>query len=387
MNPAPIAPAALADVIAPFGRSRMLPREAYLDPDVFAWEQRELFDGGWVCVGRAPTEPGGQASVQVGSTNALLARGGDGVLRAFANICRHRGHELLACGAQTVRGVIQCPYHAWSYELDGSLKIAPRFEAENFRPEEMGLVPLHAGEWAGFAFVNVSGTAGPLAEHVGDLAEHLAPWGIERLVPRVSHHYELAANWKLAQENYHECYHCPLIHPELCQVTDYRSGDNWAPEQGAYIGGTMELADHAATMSLDGSSRGVVIDTLDERQRRQVIYVGLFPNLLVSAHPDYVMTHRIEPIAPDASRIECTWLFPSEFDGDPSYASDFWDITNRQDWAAVESVQRGVASPSYIPGVLAPSEDAVYQFVTLVARAYLGGPVTAATGAPKYVRP
>jgi Rieske 2Fe-2S family protein len=102
-----------------------------------------------------------------------------------------------------------------------------------------------------------------------------------------------------------------------------------------------------------------------------VNYLGLFPNLLVSLHPDYVMTHRLEPLAPGLTAIECSWYFPAAV-ADPSYAVEFWDITNREDWAACESVQRGAESPHFLPGPLAPAEDAVYQWVTMIARGYLG---------------
>jgi Rieske 2Fe-2S family protein len=129
-------------------------------------------------------------------------------------------------------------------------------------------------------------------------------------------------------------------------------------------------------MSLDGRSGGSVLPGLDERRRRQVLYLNLFPNLLLSLHPDYVMTHRIEPLTPTTSAVECQWLFPAETleqpGFDPAYAVDFWDLTNRQDWAAVESVQRGMASPRFVPGLLSTDEDAVYHFVTMVAGAYLG---------------
>jgi Rieske 2Fe-2S family protein len=143
----------------------------------------------------------------------------------------------------------------------------------------------------------------------------------------------------------------------------------------------MDLRDGAQTMSLDGRSQGRGIGTngasgtsgksgtVDDRH---VLYLGLLPNLLLSLHPDYVMSHRLEPLAADRTRVECRWYFPDE-GIDPSYAVDFWDLTNRQDWAACESVQRGVASPHFRPGPLAPSEDAVHQFVTRVAGGYLQG--------------
>jgi Rieske 2Fe-2S family protein len=148
-----------------------------------------------------------------------------------------------------------------------------------------------------------------------------------------------------------------------------------------WVGGDMELAEGAETMSLDGRSRGVVLRGLDERQRRRVVYVNLFPNLLLSLHPDYVLTHRLEPLAPDRTAIECQWLFPRErverAGFDPGYAVDFWDITNRQDWTACESVQRGVSSRGYRPGPLSALEGAVHQFLCMVANAYLDGTVSA----------
>jgi Rieske 2Fe-2S family protein len=130
----------------------------------------------------------------------------------------------------------------------------------------------------------------------------------------------------------------------------------------------MELAPDAVTMSLSGASAGVPIEGVNPRE---VIYLGLFPNLLISVHPDYMMTHRFVALAPDRTWIECSWFFPSA-DVDPAYAVDFWDLTNRQDWGACESVQRGLASPHFSPGPLAPSEDAVHQFVTMVGRGYQG---------------
>jgi glycine betaine catabolism A len=128
-------------------------------------------------------------------------------------------------------------------------------------------------------------------------------------------------------------------------------------------------------MSLSGASDATPIDGVDPRV---VLYLGLFPNLLISLHPDYVMTHRLTPLAPALTRVECTWYFVDDT-VDPSYAVEFWDLTNRQDWAACESVQRGLSSPHFRPGPFAPNEDAVYRWVTMVARAYQGA--TAPTAA------
>ena len=231
------------------------------------------------------------------------------------------------------------------------------------------------------------GRGGPLAGSLGTLEEFIAPYELERLVVAGQHDYEVAANWKILTENYHECYHCPVIHPELCKVSPPKSGENYAAP-GAWVGGWMDLRDGMATMSLDGRSGGVSLRNLDARGLRTVVYVNVFPNVLVSLHPDYVMTHRLTPLAADRTRVECTWAFAPESVAaprfDPGYAVEFWDITNQQDWRACESVQRGLSSPHAVPGPLSAEEDAVYQFVTMIARGYQGQPVWN-TGAPARV--
>jgi Rieske 2Fe-2S family protein len=159
-------------------------------------------------------------------------------------------------------------------------------------------------------------------------------------------------------------------------VSPPHSGDNFAAA-GLWAGGDMELADGAQTMSLTGASGGAFLRGLSGERLRRVVYLQLFPNLLLSLHPDYVMTHLLDPVAPDLTRVTCQWLFPPEASGaDPAYAADFWDITNRQDWAACEGVQRGVSSRAFVPGPLSPTtEDAVFEAVAMVARAYLTGRV------------
>ena len=381
---APLDRSALARTLAPFADARTLPRAAYTDPEVLAWERRHLFAASWVCAGRADrlglagTGPA-QFATTVGDTGVLLARDGGSTLRAFANICRHRGHEILPCGAGTARTTLVCPYHGWAFGLDGALRNAPRFGERVEQADDLALVALGVAEWGGWVFVNVDGRAAPLAEHVGGLADLVANWECDRLVVGAQHHYELQANWKVGIENYHECYHCPLIHPELSRISPPDSGDNVEDLPGLFVGGSMDLADFADTMSLDGRSRGVALPGLTDRERRQVLYFNVFPNLLISLHPDFVMTHRLEPVTPTVTHVECQWLFDpaavADPAFDPAYAVDFWDLTNRQDWAAVESVQRGLNSPSYVPGVFGDHEDAVYHFQTMLACAYAGLPV------------
>ncbi len=380
--PAPIDPGALQAVLAlTLGEGRTLPPEAYVSQDVFDWEKRNFFEAGWVCLGRSDdlAQPGDQKAFRIGDEGVLLVRGQDLALRGFYNVCRHRGHELLECGALRNVRAIKCPYHAWVYSLDGTLSAAPRFgDVPGFEKADYPLVAARVHEWHGCVFVNASGDAPDFMDHIGNLDELVAPWEPERMFVGASHDYVVGANWKTITENYHECYHCPSIHPELCVVTPVDSGENY-PHTGVWVGGSMELMDFAATMSLTGESKGVRIRRLSDKQAREVYYFGLFPNLLISLHPDYVMTHRFDPVGPAESRVECAWLFPPEArerdDFDPSYAAEFWDITNREDWLACESVQRGQGSKGIRQGPFARSEDEVHAFMGMVANGYVDGRV------------
>src|SRR5487761_1701504 len=283
---APVDPKGLEAALRPFGESRMLPRDAYVSQDVFDWEQRHFFAAGWICLGPA---------------GVFLVRDRERVLRSFANACRHRNHELLACGEAVNRPIVLCPYHGWSYRLDGSLRKAPGFDAEKspaLEPGAHGLVELPCEEWHGWVFVDGSGQAPPLAEHLAGLEDVVGPYEPERLVVAGRHEYEVAANWKILTENYHECYHCPVIHPELCLVSEPKSGQIYVQAgTGAWTGGWMDIREGMEMMSLDGRSRATPLRRLDAHRRRIVDYIGIFPNLLVSLHPEYVMTHVLTPVA------------------------------------------------------------------------------------------
>ena len=383
MSRAPIDPQVLESVLDPdLGAGRTLPADAYTSHEVFVWEGERFFDRGWTCLGRADDlgRPGDQRAYRVGRDGVLGVRGKDGILRAFHNTCRHRGHELLEPEGRRRLNAIKCPYHAWVYGLDGSLNGAPRFgDLAGFDKGEYPLVPVRIEEWHGWLFANPSGEADSFDTYVGNLDGLVEAWEVGQMFVGASHTYVIEANWKTITENYHECYHCPSIHPELCVVTPPDSGKNFAHE-GLWVGGSMTLKDFAETMSLTGESQGVRIRGLSDRQAREVYYLGLFPNLLISLHPDYVLTHRLEPLAPGRTRIECQWLFPPEAqdrsDFSPEYAREFWDITNRQDWLACESVYRGLQDTGFRQGPFARSEDEVHSFMAMVARAYLDGRAT-----------
>ena len=206
---APIERAELEQALRPFGESRMLPSAAYVDPSVFEWERRRFFGDGWMCVAHSEQlpEPGDQRAEAIGAGSVLLVRGDDGALRAFANTCRHRGHELLSCGEAARHKMIICPYHAWTYSLAGELRAAGSFKTTpGFDFGQWGLARLPVTEWHGLVFVDASGgAAAPLEEVLVKLDELVAPYEPEHLVTAGRHSYDAAANWKIITENYHEC--------------------------------------------------------------------------------------------------------------------------------------------------------------------------------------
>jgi Rieske 2Fe-2S family protein len=377
VRPAPLPADDVARALLPFGQSRLLPRAAYLDPAVLEWERETVF-AEWICVGRSSEIPMPKMTkaFNIGKSGVLVSRGHDGRLRAFENACRHRGHELLACGTSAEAQNITCPYHGWIYTHDGSMMGAPGFKRyKDFDKSQYSLMDMPAREWRGWMFVNPNRRQPDFDQHIGELEGVLARYDAETLVTAEVHEYDVAANWKVIIENYQECYHCTLIHPDLVKVSPPFSGKNLEPD-GNWVGGWMALAEGASTMSFSGESKGTVFARLDDQEQHSVMYLAVMPNLLISLHPDYIMSHLLTPVDEHTTRIRCSWAFPPavvESDGfDPSYAVEFWDLTNRQDWAACESVQRGLQTPGFVPGPLAPDEEGVYYFVTMMARRYLG---------------
>lgn len=378
MSQAPLNTQDLEKVVAPFGENRTLTADAYLSQDVFDWEMEHLFGSTWLCVGRGDelVAPGQIRAIDVAGEGVLLARDRDGALTAFSNVCRHRGHELAPVGEAIDARLIRCPYHSWSYRFNGDLRAAPTFtQTPNFDMSEFPLVGVAVTEYMGWVWVDLSGEAAPIESHFGNLAELATPYETNRLTTAAVHSYVVDANWKIIVENYNECYHCSSIHPELCEVTPTDSGYDHEPT-GMWCGGTMTLKDHAVTMSLSGESNGINFRNIDGEMARHVWYLTVVPNLLLSIHPDYVMTHRLVPLSPDQTFIECSWLFPPEafeLEGfDPAYAVDFWDITNREDWNACENVMKGVSHKGYRPGPLSSWEGTVYQFLAVMGHLYLG---------------
>jgi len=364
--------------LRPLEHASMLPPAAYADAAVLDWEVEHLF-GGWVCLGHAATiaEPGSWLMREIGATSVFAIAGSDGEIRAFLNACRHRGSRLVESTEGAVRRRIQCPYHAWSYDLDGSLVAAPHMDGvEDFDHACNGLIEVRSALVGGLVLVDLSGDAPDPGEHVGDLLGRLEHWRVGELVRAGGTVYDVAANWKAIAENYNECLHCPGVHPELNRLSDYRSGDTQYGA-GSWCGGSMTLNEGAETMGTGDGHAGhrPAIAGLDEREVNSVYYFTLFPNALVSLHPDYVMLHTLWPRAVARTEVTCEWFFEPETvardDFDPSDAIDFWDMVNRQDWHVCELAQMGVRAKGFLAGRFSTQESDVHRFDSLVAERYL----------------
>jgi Rieske 2Fe-2S family protein len=368
----------VAHVRRPVDRASMLPPRAFHDPAVLAFEQAAWFSRDWVSVGREEdaASPGEYFVATVAAESVVVVRGNDGQLRAFYNVCRHRGSRILTeDSGRLVR--FQCPYHAWTYDLAGRLQRAGHTDALiDFEPEHNGLVPVRLTTWLGFVFVTLSADAEPLDDALAGLAGQISQFPIAGLRRGRRIDYEVRANWKVIAENYSECYHCPGVHPQLNKLTPYDRGQNLESD-GPWAGGWMELVEDADTMSTDGHRHGrPSLPGLSRDDARRIYYFVVWPNLLLSLHPDYVMTHQVWPVEPGRSRVVCEWLFDPEVmaqpDFDASDAVDFWDMTNRQDWRVCELQQVGTGSSAYTPGRYSLMEDMVHAFDVMCADRYAG---------------
>lgn len=352
--------------------AKTLPARFYTDPAIFLRERERIHRAMWTAVCRSEELPnaGSYRLVEVAGDSLIVLRDADGTARAHHNVCRHRGTRLLEEDAGCLPGAVSCPYHAWTYGLDGALRSAPHMErAPGFDPADYPLVSADCGEWGGLVFCRVTRGGESLAGQLGAAAERLAPWGMESLTSVRSIEYDLRANWKLVLQNFSECLHCPVIHPQLHRISHYLSGENYPVTPGT-VGSAMDLADGAETLTADGRRVAPPLPGVGPEDRRRVLYFVLLPNLLLCLHPDYAVTGCLEPLAAARTRIRCDWLFAPESAAapgfDPAPAVEFWDTTNRQDWRVCESAQAGIASSAYRPGPYSNREDQLWEIDRLV---------------------
>ncbi len=365
----PIPRAAIRAVDRPHARAATLPRKLFTDPSVFEREVQRLFLRTWHCVGREDelAQPGDHRTLEIAGSGVVVVRGSDGELRAFHNVCRHRGTRLVEADAGSGLSVLRCPYHAWSYDLQGRLLGASHMEeAEDFDRKDFGLVPVSLETWRGFVFLNLDRKPVPLTRFLGGFADRAAPYPLERL--RRAHRvmYDIQANWKLVVQNANECYHCPGVHPQLARLTPYRSGEEDL-RKGPVFGGWMDFVDGVTSLTPKGVTTRRAFPGLRAEDLRRVYYYVLYPNNFLSLLPEYVTLDWFQPLGPDRTRLMFD-LYVDRDESDPAAdAMEFWDVTNRQDWHICELAHLGARTVGYEQGRYSSEEEVVH----LIDRHYL----------------
>ena len=340
-----------------------LPARYYTSPELFRREQDYLLDTQWWCVGRSARlgEPGAYFLQPLGRESIIVLRDRKGTLRAFFNVCRHRGTRICSTPEGRFGETIQCPYHAWTYGTDGRLIGAPHMQdAEGFDKADFPLKAVAVHEWEGFLFINLGREPRPFEEVFAPLLGRFARFNLPELQIGRRIEYEVASNWKLIFQNYSECLHCPVIHPELSSLMPYTSGANDLVE-GLALGGYMLISEPNRSMTMSGRACALPLGELSPDDMRRAYYYTIFPNLMLSIHPDYVVYYMLWPDAVGRTRVVCDWMFhPTSFgrpDFNPDDAVEFWDVTNRQDWHITEQSFAGISSRAYEPGPYSPRES------------------------------
>lgn len=350
-----------------------LPGHYYTDPEIFAAEQRRLFEAMWFCAVRSAdlSTPGDFRTVQVGSESVLIARGRDGALRGFFNICRHRGAKLCTSDSGSVRRAFQCPYHAWTYGLDGKLVAAPNLvNMPDVDRSEYGLRKVHLTEWLGYAWVCLAPeppsfeetVINDVTERLGD-ASIITDYQVESLGLGKRISYDVKANWKLIIENFMECYHCATIHPELTEVLP-EFADGYAAQY--YVGHGAEFGEEISGFTVDGSEGFDKLTGVGDAQDRRYYAITVRPQVFVNLVPDHVIIHRMFPLTVDRTLVECDWLYAPdvlESGADVSKSVELFHRVNQQDFDACERCQPAMGSRMYADGgVLVPTEHHIGEF-------------------------
>ncbi len=343
-------------------RGVTLPQRYFVSPEIFAKESETIFSKHWLVVGHQSqiAKPGDYFLSAVAGESLIVVRDQESMIHGFYNVCRHRGTRLKEqeCGHASV---IQCPYHAWTYGLDGQLVGAPHMdEVPGFDKGAYSLCPVNLELFEGFIFVSLEKKSVGLSKWIAPLVGKFSSWNLSNLRSAKRIEYDVNANWKLIFENYSECYHCPGVHPMLSKVSPYDSAENDLTE-GPFLGGFMKI-NRGKSLTMSGNACAIGVGgKKGAGEDERVFYYSIFPNMLLSMHPEYVMVHQLWPQSPQRTFILCDWFFhPDAFDRadfEPEDAIKFWDLTNRQDWHVCELSQQGIASRAYRPGPFSTRES------------------------------
>ena len=292
--------------------ARTLPGKYYHSQEIYDEEVEKIFYKFWMLACRAEeiAEVGDFKLIQVEDESLILVRDKSGDIRAHFNVCRHRGTQLCVEPSGNFKTKsIQCPYHAWTYGLNGKLMGAPLMkEGDGFNKKDCALHQASVHVWEGFVFINLDKNPTPFEVQMEALIGKFSDWKMDEL--RVAKHirYELKCNWKLILQNYQECYHCPGVHPLLTELTPVQSARHDA-SKGAVIGGYMDLTKERGSMTMNGEAAAPPVCNVSGVDLQRIYYYSIYPNMLLTPHPDFVMYHHIIPLGTDKIINDCYFLF------------------------------------------------------------------------------
>lgn len=378
-------PAVYAGLRKPLRAATGLPPACYHDPDFYRAEIDRVFHRGWHLVGRLDQipAPGDYLTARIGEVGIVAVRGQDGVARVFVNACRHRGMPLVEKSGNL--RAFRCPYHSWTYALDGALKGAGGMEeAEDFRLDDFGLQPLASESWGGFLFASAEKRPPALAAWLGDLPERLALYRFEDMVATRVSHYTVRCNWKLWVENFMEGYHIPTVH----RSTISRQKVVNIPEEpgpGQYVS---IYERHAGTRALlQGDSGFPPIETLAGDSAAGSRFLLIYPASMLAVAVDAAWSLVCAPLGPEATEVTATYCFPRARLERPDFAeiaARYYkrvDITLPEDNEVCERQQAGLRSPLCRPGRFSHKEKIVHALDNWIIDRVVGPPPAALTAA------
>lgn len=326
-------------------RASTLAAPLYWSAETFAEEKRRIFDSSWQLVGHVhqAAKPGDYFTCELLGEPLVVARGEDGILRGFHNVCRHRaGPPATGCGN---RKLFRCGYHGWTYRLDGALLVTPEFDrVEDFDPSEFSLVPVRLEEWFNLIFVNLDEEADPLREALGELPAQAEKFNFREMKFFERRTYDMKCNWKTYVDNYLEGYHLPSVHPALNRELNYnqytvepyeRHVRQWSPIRGAEPG-EAEPRRYGRT----------------GKKKLTADYFWVFPNWMLNCYPDNVQVNMVLPLEPERTLAIFEWYLPEKELGSEAARKSvaFSDEIQKEDIAICEVVQKNLHSRSYFSG-------------------------------------
>ena len=391
--------APVANWLANDRKGHTLPRGLYVSDDAFAFDTQVMLKSVWLyaCTVAHVKNPGDYFVFELADNSIIIVRGRDNEVRAFWNSCRHRGAKI--CLEQRGRAPrLMCPYHQWTYGLDGQL-LAARSMAEDFDKADHGLSPVAMENVGGLIFICLSDNPPPIDRVKADIIDQIAVYNLENLKVVVHDNYVENANWKLVMENNRECYHCDAGHPELISVLGTTGFGKDAPADAALqatrdewrnLGidrdliefpdgwwhriARLKLANGAVTQSIDGKQTCQKLIGPFTEPERSSLSVWTQPNSWHHFCCDHVVTFSLTPIAPDKTLLRTSWLVHEDavegVDYDPDHLAALWRKTNEQDGHFSAINHRGIANDGYVQGPYALEEKLVDEFKTFyVSRA------------------